>query len=210
MNKQTEIQDATERAKGGEEGSNIVGCFRVFGVESSTICTFLPEPMIGHIPFVSSSPSSTAGPSLFRDKLVCQNQQEREWLASARVISPWNSTRSKLKQQDGSVVARIAEARNVPVEVISVRDWTLFFNTAGVQRMTDGYRAASFVSSTWIEFCFLDFSRWSRICKTKRYAKRLVYIWISFMSVSYPILAFIVIMIYIIIDVSILIKISSR
>lgn len=108
MNKQTEIQDPTERVKGEEEESNIVGCFRVFGVESPTICTFLPEPMIGHIPFVSSSPSSTARPSLFRDKLVCQNQ--REWLASTRVISPWNSTRAKLKQQDGSV-ARIAEAR---------------------------------------------------------------------------------------------------
>jgi hypothetical protein len=31
-----------------------------------------------------------------------------------------------LKQQDGSAVARIAEARNVLVEVISVRDWTFF------------------------------------------------------------------------------------
>jgi len=137
-------------------------------LKASTICTF-PEPMIGHIPFVSSSPSSTAGPSLFRDKLVCQNQQEREWLASARIISPWNSARTKLRQQDGSAMARIAEARNMPVEVISVRDWTLFFNTMEVQRMTDGYRPASFVSSTWIEFCFWTF-RDDRGCRSKRYA----------------------------------------
>lgn len=186
MNKQTEIQDPTERVKGEEEGSNIVGCFRVFGVESPTICTFLPEPMIGHIPFVSSSPSSTAGPSLFRDKLVCQNQ--REWLASARVISPWNSTRAKLKQQDGSV-ARIAEARNVPVEVISVRDWTLFFQYCGSstndRRLSRG--VICFVYVNWI----LLFGLFTTVeDKTKRYAKRLVsYTWISFMSVLYPILA---------------------
>lgn len=46
-----------------------------------------------------------------------------------------------MRQQDGSTMARIAEARNVPVKVISVRDWTLFFNTAEVQRTNDG-RAA--------------------------------------------------------------------
>lgn len=127
MNKQTEDPERngkSERRWGVRASLDAAG----YRVESPTICTFQPEPMIGHIPFVSSSPSSTAMPSLFRDKLVCQNQQEREWLASARVISPWNSARAKLRQQDGSAVARIAEARNVPVEVISVRDWTLFFS----------------------------------------------------------------------------------
>lgn len=162
MNKQTEDSGRSGKSESGRGVRSIVGCSRA---ESPTICTFLPEPMIGHIPFVSSSPSSTAGPSLFRDKLVCQNQQEREWLARLRVILPWNSARAKLKQQDGSAVARIAEARNVPVEVIFVRDWALFFNTAEVQRMTDGYRTASFVSSTWTEFCFLAFSRRPRIYK---------------------------------------------
>lgn len=138
------------------------------GYSESTVPAFLSDPMIGHIPFVSSSPSSTTGPSLFLDKLVCQNQQEREWLASARVISPWSPTRTKLRQQDGSTVARIAEARNVPVKVISVRDWTLFFNTRRFnERRTGGYRAMSFVSSAWIEFCFLNFSRWILVKKDK-------------------------------------------
>lgn len=150
MNKQTEdpgCNGKSERGKGVRTSLNASG----YRVESPTICTFLLEPMIGHIPFVSSSPSSTAEPSLFHDKLVCQNQQEREWLASARVISPWNSARTKLRQQDGSTVARIAEARNVPVQVISVHDWTLFFNTAKVQRMTGGYRGViCFVYVNWI------------------------------------------------------------
>jgi len=121
--------------------------------------------MIGHIPFVSSSPSSTTGPSLFRDKLVCQNQQEREWLASARVISPWNSARTKLKQQDGSAMARIAEARNMPVEVISVctRLDAFFQYYGGSTNDRQLSCTASFVLSTWIEFCFLDFSRRSRM-----------------------------------------------
>lgn len=120
----------------------------------STVPASLSDPMIGHIPFVSSSPSSTTGPSLFRDKLVCQNQQEREWLASARVISPWSPTRTKLRQQDGSTVARIAEARNVPVKVISVRDWTLFFNTRRFnERTMDGRLSRNvvcFVCVNWI------------------------------------------------------------
>jgi len=135
-------------------------------LKASTMCTF-PEPMIGHIPFVSSSPSSTAGPSLFRDKLVCQNQQEREWLASARVISPWNSARTKLRQQDGSAMARIAEARNMPVEVISVRNWTLFFQYYG---STNDRRLSRciicFVYVNWILF----FGLFATVCRSKRYA----------------------------------------
>lgn len=167
MNKQTEIQqnEREQRARGRGDRTTL----NASGYSEPTVPASLSDPMIGHIPFVSSSPSSTTGPSLFRDKLVCQNQQEREWLASARVISPWSPTRTKLRQQDGSTVARIAEARNVPVKVISVRDWTLFFNTAEVQRTNDGrvggYRAMSFVSSAWIEFCFLSFSRWILIKK---------------------------------------------
>lgn len=161
----------TERARGGGRGDQTT--LNASGYSEPTVCTSLPDPMIGHIPFVSSSPSSTTGPSLFRDKLVCQNQQEREWLASARVISPWSPARTKLRQQDGSAVARIAEARNVPVEVISVRDWRLFFSILRRfnERRTGGYRAMPFVSSAWIEFCFLNFSRWPwvQVKKTKAF-----------------------------------------
>lgn len=152
MNKQTEIQrDAQreQRARGRGDRTTL----NASRYSESTVPASLSDPMIGHIPFVSSSPSSTTGPSLFRDKLVCQNQQEREWLASARVISPWSPTRTKLRQQDGSTVARIAEARNVPVKVISVRDWTLFFNTRRFNERTDGRLSRNvvcFVCVNWI------------------------------------------------------------
>jgi len=77
-------QKSERGGKGRKKGTGRTGepsnveCLGVFGVESPTVLASPADPMIGHIPFVSSSPSSTAGPSLFRDKLVCQNQQERE------------------------------------------------------------------------------------------------------------------------------------
>lgn len=172
MNKQNKVDVGTcngKREIGNEEGSEqqCCGCFRGIrswkpwtlgtgvapcpGADDWTHSIRLVVAVKHGGAVIVSRQISLSKPGRHENDL----QARESFRLGTRVRQNWGS---KMDRCDGE---RIAEARNVPTEVISVHDWTLslffFFQYWEVQRTTYDNRAGSFVSFAWIQFCLLNF-----------------------------------------------------